>query len=107
MEENKTLVTELPLPFDEKDLEELKSAKCIIDYRGDGKPVMEDGQPALSYNGYWWENSKEKQTIIFTKQKESKDSLFLYCYDNICRLLDLIMFRDFTSTLYTLEDLSS
>lgn len=76
MEENKTLVTELPLPFDEKDLEELKSAKCIIDYRGDGKPVMEDGQPALSYNGYWWENSKEKQTIIFTKQKESKDSLF-------------------------------
>lgn len=37
MEENKVLVTELPLPFDEKDLEELKSAKCIIDYRGDGK----------------------------------------------------------------------
>lgn len=54
MEENKTLVTELPLPFDEKDLEELKSTKCIMDYRGDGKLVMGDGQPALSYNDYWW-----------------------------------------------------
>lgn len=60
MEENKVLVTELPLPFDEKDLEELKSAKCIIDYRGDGKPVMKDGQVVLSHDGYWWENNKEK-----------------------------------------------
>lgn len=40
MEENKVLVTESPLPFDEKDLEELKSAKCIMDYRGDGKLVI-------------------------------------------------------------------
>lgn len=54
MEENKALVTELPLPFDEKDLEELKSAKCIIDYRGDGKPVVKDGQLTLSYGDYWW-----------------------------------------------------
>lgn len=54
MEKDKVLVTELPLPFDEKDLEELKSTKCIIDYRGDGKPVMEDGQPALSYDDCWW-----------------------------------------------------
>lgn len=60
MEENKALVTELPLPFDEKDLEELKSAKCIIDYRGDGKPVVKDGQLALSYDDCWWKNSKEK-----------------------------------------------
>lgn len=58
MEENKTLVTELPLPFDEKDLEELKSAKCIIDYRGDGKPVVKDGQPALSYDEHWWRNKE-------------------------------------------------
>ena len=55
MEENKVLVTELPLPFDEKDLEELKGTKCIIDYRGDGKLVVKDGQPALSYDDYWWE----------------------------------------------------
>lgn len=54
MEGNKILVTELPLPFDEKDLEELKSAKCIIDYRGDGKPVMKDRQLALSYDNHWW-----------------------------------------------------
>lgn len=54
MEENKVLVTELPLPFDEKDLEELKSANCIIDYRGDGKPVVKDGQLTLSYDDYWW-----------------------------------------------------
>lgn len=54
MEENKTLVTELPLPFDEKDLEELKSAKCTIDYRGDGKLVVKDGQLALSYGDRWW-----------------------------------------------------
>lgn len=54
MEENKVLVTELPLPFDEKDLEELKSAKCIIDYRGDGKPVVKDGRIALNYDDYWW-----------------------------------------------------
>ena len=55
MEENKVLVTEMPLPFDEKDLEELKSsAKCIIDYRGDGKLVVKDGQLALSYGDYWW-----------------------------------------------------
>ena len=54
MEENKVLVTEMPLPFDEKDLEELKSAKCIIDYRGDGKLVVKDGQLAFSYDGYWW-----------------------------------------------------
>ena len=54
MEENKVLVTELPLPFDEKDLEELKSAKCIIDYRGDGKPIVKDGQVTLSYDGCWW-----------------------------------------------------
>ena len=47
MEENKTLVTELPLPFDEKDLEKLKSAKCIIDYRGDGNPVVKDGRIVL------------------------------------------------------------
>ena len=60
MEENKTLVTELPLPFDEKDLGELKSAKCIIDYRGDGKPVVKDGQVVLSHDDYWWKNSKEK-----------------------------------------------
>lgn len=60
MEENKVLVTELPLPFDEKDLEELKSAKCIIDYRGDGKLVVKDGQLALSYDNYWWKNNKEK-----------------------------------------------
>ena len=67
MEENKTLVTELPLPFDEKDLEELKSAKCIIDYRGDGRPVLDHGQVALSYDDYWWENNKEKQLIAPTK----------------------------------------
>jgi len=54
MEENKVLVTELPLPFDEKDLEELKSAKCIIDYRGDGQTVLDHGQIALSYDNYWW-----------------------------------------------------
>lgn len=54
MEENKVLVTGLPLPFDEKDLEELKSANCIIDYRGDGKPVVKDGQLTLSYDDYWW-----------------------------------------------------
>ena len=54
MEENKVLVTEMPLPFDEKDLEELKSAKCIIDYRGDGKLIVKDGQVTLSYNGCWW-----------------------------------------------------
>lgn len=54
MEENKTLVTELPLPFDEKDLEELKSEKCIIDYRGDGKLTVKDGQLALSYGDCWW-----------------------------------------------------
>lgn len=54
MEENKVLVTELPLPFDESDLAELKSTKCIIDYRGDGKPVVKDGQLALSYDDYWW-----------------------------------------------------
>ena len=54
MEENKALVTELPLPFDEKDLEELKSAKCIIDYRGDGRPVLDRGQVVLSYDDYWW-----------------------------------------------------
>ena len=52
MEENKVLVTELPLPFDEKDLEELKSAKCIIDYRGDGKIVVKDGQVVLSHDDY-------------------------------------------------------
>lgn len=56
MEENKVLVTELPLPFNEKDLEELKSAKCIVDYRGDGTPIVKDGQPALSYDDYWWES---------------------------------------------------
>lgn len=50
MEENKALVTELPLPFDEKDLEELKSAKCIIDYRGDGRPVLDRGQAVLVYD---------------------------------------------------------
>lgn len=60
MEENKVLVTELPLPFDEKDLEELESTKCIIDYRGDGKLIVKDGQLALSYDNYWWKNSKEK-----------------------------------------------
>lgn len=54
MEENKTLVTEMPLPFDEKDLEELKGAKCIIDYRGDGKLVTEDGQIVLGYDDCWW-----------------------------------------------------
>ena len=56
MEEDKVLVTELPLPFDEKDLKELKSEKCIIDYRGDGKPVVKDGQVVLSYDDYWWVN---------------------------------------------------
>ena len=50
MEEDKVLVTELPLPFDEKDLEELKSEKCIIDYRGDGRPVLDHGQVVLAYN---------------------------------------------------------
>lgn len=54
MEENKVLVTEMPLLFDEKDLEELKSAKCIIDYRGDGKLVVKDGQVTLSYDDSWW-----------------------------------------------------
>lgn len=54
MEENKALVTELPLPFDEKALEELKSAKCIIDYRGDGKSVVKDGRITLSYDDCWW-----------------------------------------------------
>lgn len=60
MEENKVLVTELPLPFDEKDLEALKDAKCAIDYRGDGKLVLDHGQIALSYDNHWWENNKEK-----------------------------------------------
>lgn len=60
MEENKVLVAELPLPFDEKDLEELKSTKYIMDYRGDGKLVVKDGQLALSYDNHWWENNKEK-----------------------------------------------
>ena len=55
MEENKTLVTELPLPFDEKDLEELKSAKCIIDYRGDGKLVLDHGQIILGYDKHLFE----------------------------------------------------
>ena len=50
MEENKVLVTELPLPFDEKDLEELKSAKCIIDYRGDGKLVVDHGRIVLAHD---------------------------------------------------------
>lgn len=54
MEENKVLVTELPLPFDEKDLEELKSAKYIMDYRGDGRPVLDRGQVVLSHDDYWW-----------------------------------------------------
>jgi hypothetical protein len=58
MEENKVLVTELPLPFNEKDLEELKSAKCIIDYRGDGKPVVKDGRIALNYDDYWRRNKE-------------------------------------------------
>lgn len=53
MEKNKVLVTEMPLPFDEKDLEELKSAKYVMDYRGDGKLVMKDGQLALSYDDCW------------------------------------------------------
>lgn len=42
MEENKTLVTEMSLPFDEKDLEELKSTKCIIDYRERSTSMTED-----------------------------------------------------------------
>ena len=50
MEENKVLVTELPLPFDEKDLEELKSARCVIDYWGDGRPVLDHGQVVLAYS---------------------------------------------------------
>lgn len=50
MKEDKVLVTELPLPFDERDLEELKSAKCIIDYRGDGRPVLDHGQVVLVYD---------------------------------------------------------
>lgn len=104
MEENKVLVTELPLPFDEKDLEELKSAKCIIDYRGDGKLVVKDGQLALSYDGCWWKKQGMIDNNIY-KTKKSRKTLFFY--DNICRLLDLIILRDFTSTLYTLEDLSS
>lgn len=54
MEENKVLVTELPLPFNEKDLEELESAKCVIDYRGDGRPVLDHGQVVLSHDDYWW-----------------------------------------------------
>lgn len=56
MEENKVLVTEPPYPFtkDESRLLEPGGAKCIIDYRGDGKLVMEDGQLALSYDDYWW-----------------------------------------------------
>lgn len=61
MEENKVLVTELPLPFDEKDLEELKSEKCIIDYRGDGKLVLDHGQIALSYDDYWWKKKEGRQ----------------------------------------------
>ena len=59
MEENKVLVTELPLPFDEKDLEELKSAKYIIDYRGDGEPIVKDGQLALSYDDCWWKKQRK------------------------------------------------
>ena len=55
MEENKTLVTELPLPFDEKDLEELKSAKCIMDYRGDGKLILDQGQVVLDYDKHLFE----------------------------------------------------
>lgn len=77
MEENKTLVTELPLPFDEKDLEELKSAKCIIDYRGDGKLVVKDGQVVLSHDGYWWENSKKIVDNTY-KTKKSRKTLFFY-----------------------------
>lgn len=104
MEENKVLVTELPLPFDEKDLEELKSAKCIIDYRGDGKPIVKDGQVVLSYGDYWWKKQGKADNNV---QKNKKSLMTLFFYDIICRLLDLIIFRDFTSTLYILEDLSS
>lgn len=50
MEENKVLVTELPLPFDEKDLEGLKSVQCVIDCWGDGKPIIKDGRIALNYD---------------------------------------------------------
>ncbi len=50
MEENQALVTELPLPFDEKDLEELKNAKCIVDYRGDGRHVLDRGQVVLVHD---------------------------------------------------------
>lgn len=104
MEENKVLVTELPLPFDEKDLEELKSARCIIDYRGDGKIVVKDGQLALSYDNYWW---KKQGKVVNNTYKIKRAYMALFFYDSMCCLLDLIIFRDFTSTLYTLEDLSS
>lgn len=57
MEENKVLVKELPYPFDEDEnrLLEQGGSKCIMDYRGDGRPVLDHGQIALSYDGCWWQ----------------------------------------------------
>lgn len=56
MEESKVLIKEVPYPFDKNENRLLESdgAKCIIDYRGDGKLVMGDGQLALSYDEHWW-----------------------------------------------------
>lgn len=56
MKENKVLVEKLPYPFDENEnrLLEQGGAKCIIDYCGDGKPVVKDGQIVLGYDDHWW-----------------------------------------------------
>ena len=55
MEENKVLVEKLPYPFDENESRLLESggAKCIIDYRGDGKLVLDHGKIVLGYDDYW------------------------------------------------------
>lgn len=52
MEENKVLVKELPYPFDENEnrLLEPSGVQCIIDYRGDGRPVLDHGRVVLAYD---------------------------------------------------------
>lgn len=52
MEENKVLVKELSYPFDENEnrLLEPSGAQCIIDYWGDGRPVLDHGRVVLSYD---------------------------------------------------------
>lgn len=52
MEENKVLVNKLPYPFneDENRLLEPGGVQCIIDYRGDRRPVLDHVQVVLIYD---------------------------------------------------------